>query len=100
MITEATRSVSRSPWRAIANQPVVIIRKHCLSSANDRRYKFIGRRIDYLAGQVIAVTTRVFVYRCPHGVFPFVEFSRHWLLGSVRGIIVAITDLTAEQGCN
>jgi hypothetical protein len=29
---------------------------------------------------------------------PFVEFSGHWLLGSVRGIIVAFTDLTARQG--
>jgi hypothetical protein len=46
-----------------------------------------------------AVTTRVFASRCPHGVFPFVGFWWHWLLGSVGGIIVALTDLTARQGC-
>jgi hypothetical protein len=76
------------------------IQKAALNSADTGRYAFIDRQVNFLAGQGSATTAHAFVSRCPHGGFPHVESSRHWLPGSGAGIIVAITDLTARQGCN
>lgn len=64
------------------------------------RYGFIATRAYFLSRQGSKRQHTYSASRCTHGVFPYGEFSRHWLPVSVAGIIVAITGLTGRQGCN